>query len=276
MGIGLEVIPTNHKGEPIKFDINNKRVWRIFNNGTWDNGGRYWGGCWQSKIPSDTRPLLTIKREPVVELDFEAFHPRLLYALEGLDYVKQIGNTDPYEIDGLTNKSDKKKERNLLKALVFVGLNATSKGNAMKGIRKVIHEDKQRVAYRRKFPELPATWKELQIILDALETGIMDTHRLIKAYLYSGIGIKLQYLESQIASHVIDTMTAKGVPVLCIHDSFICQVKYQDGLQALMQEGFELVMCQPAPVIKASDFNTVIPVLERYTAPVMLNTQHPV
>ena len=56
-----------------------------------------------------------------------------------------------------------------------------------------------------------------------------DYHKPIKRYLYSGVGIKLQYIDSLIAEKVINHLAQLEIPVLCFHDSFIIQSKYGKG-----------------------------------------------
>lgn len=56
--------------------------YRVFNNERWSLGGRFYGPFWQ-QLPGDVREHLTINGEPVIELDFFACQPRLLYAKVG-------------------------------------------------------------------------------------------------------------------------------------------------------------------------------------------------
>jgi hypothetical protein len=72
-------------------------LYRVFNNGTFDHGGRFYGAAWQ-RLPASWRRRLLIDGEPVAELDYGAFHPRL--ALHLLDRVE--APLDPYvAIEGL-------------------------------------------------------------------------------------------------------------------------------------------------------------------------------
>jgi hypothetical protein len=53
-------------------------------------------------------------------------------------------------------------------------------------------------------------------------------HILISKYFGSGIGIKLQNYDAKIAVNVVSHFTAKGVPCLPIHDSFIIDKRYKE------------------------------------------------
>ena len=86
-----------------------KRIRRIFNNGRFDEGGRFYGGWWQ-RLPSRWRQRIWIDGEAVAEVDFAAFHIILLYAQLGVDYFASNAE-DPYLLtlpdfgDGMTDEA---------------------------------------------------------------------------------------------------------------------------------------------------------------------------
>jgi len=65
-----------------EFDRENKFVRRIFSNGRWDHGGRFYGGWWQN-IESELRGRLRIDGDITVERDYSGIHIMLLYLKEG-------------------------------------------------------------------------------------------------------------------------------------------------------------------------------------------------
>ena len=69
-----------------------RRLRRIFNNSSFEYGGRFYGGWWQS-IPSKLRHRITINNEPTIELDYSSMHPRMLYAEVGAECP-----ADPYNV----------------------------------------------------------------------------------------------------------------------------------------------------------------------------------
>ena len=75
-------------------------------------------GNWQS-MPPEQRKTILIDGYPVVELDFDAFHLTMLYAIEGkqLDY-------DPYDTVA------PKEMRLIIKMLLLTALNAESEESA--------------------------------------------------------------------------------------------------------------------------------------------------
>ena len=78
-------IPSISGGRDIIIDPSNKFVRRIFNNGSWLDGGRFYGSWWQ-RIPKKWRERIRIDMSPVVEIDYSGLHIVILYALRGIDY----------------------------------------------------------------------------------------------------------------------------------------------------------------------------------------------
>ena len=66
---------------------------RIFNNGSWEQGGRFYGGWWQG-IGKDLRHDIMIDNKPTIEIDFKAMHAALLFAA-----TNQQSEFDPYSLE---------------------------------------------------------------------------------------------------------------------------------------------------------------------------------
>ena len=60
-------------------ELTRKYLRRIFNNGSLEQGGRFYYGWWQS-IPSEYRQYISLNGDYVVELDYSSIHIHLLYA----------------------------------------------------------------------------------------------------------------------------------------------------------------------------------------------------
>jgi hypothetical protein len=68
----------------LSVDTSIRRLRRIFNNGSFRQGGRLYGGFWQD-MPKDARKRhLQIEGESVSEIDYKQVSMRLLYALAGM------------------------------------------------------------------------------------------------------------------------------------------------------------------------------------------------
>lgn len=84
--IGTDGIDLRYRYDPTQITIK-----RIFNGES--GGGRFYNGFWQTMSKED-RKKLTINGEAVCELDYAALHPRITYALKGIE-IKD----DPYTIE---------------------------------------------------------------------------------------------------------------------------------------------------------------------------------
>ena len=69
-----------------------REIYRVFNNSSFELGGRFYGGWWQN-IPKKLRKRITIDGFNTVELDYSAIHPRMMYAQKGIKF-----EGDPYDI----------------------------------------------------------------------------------------------------------------------------------------------------------------------------------
>ena len=64
---------------------------------------------------------------------------------------------------------------------------------------------------------------------------IEQKHSKIADQFYSGVGVKLQNIDSQIALGVVTHFAKKDIPVLPVHDSFIIAKEHKDDLGIVMQ-----------------------------------------
>jgi hypothetical protein len=172
---------------------------RIFNR-DWEHGGRWYGPFWQ-QLPKSLREHIMINGEATIERDYSALHPRLLYALAGLDPRLNDEGFDPYAIDGF--------ERQVIKWAVNILINADTLPKATGALTTRLAEmgypspdDSARsviAAVKRARPELARFWA-------------------------SGMGHRLQAIDSDMVASVQGDMRAIGVPTLSVHDSFIVPV----------------------------------------------------
>ncbi|WP_428529177.1 hypothetical protein [Roseibium sp.] len=180
-----------------------RTLYRVFNNGSFQNGGRFYGGWWQ-QIKSDYRKYITINWHPVSEVDYSSMQPAILYAMEGLDAPE-----DSYEIEGVPSEY-----RDLLKKTFLQVINAQN--NRMRAPRQ---------------DELPPgmTFADLKEALRA-------KHDPIARHFNSGIGIEIQRIDSDIAETVMLGMMEHGQLALPVHDSFIVRSGNENLLANVMSE----------------------------------------
>lgn len=189
-----------------EFDILARtQLYRVFNNGRFTDGGRFYGGWWQG-VPARQRKYLTINWFPTAELDYSNMQIAMLYADEGLEL-----EGDAYAIEDIPQT-----HRKLVKRTVF----------------KIINADGQIRAPLR--AALPQGW-EWNAILEA----VREKHRPIARYFGTGEGVRLQKRDADIAEEVMLTMKAEGTLVLPIHDSFVVEEGRQGRLREVMVEAYE-------------------------------------
>ena len=85
--------------EPV--DLSRRTLVRIFTNGSFEEGGRFYRGWWQN-VPSEYRKFITIDEKVTTEYDFSQLSPHMLY----FAYNKDMGQEDAYDrvLDGQHRK----------------------------------------------------------------------------------------------------------------------------------------------------------------------------
>ena len=145
---------------------------RSFCRGSLELGGRFYGGWWQS-IPSKLRRRILINGYRTVECDYSGLVFALLYAREGL-----VLGTDPYDLGSVTDTDHKRK---LVKKFMIASLNDEA--------------GKYRLS-KLQLSQLGLSHSRLVKLVTLKHAGIKD-------YFASGIGLQMQYLDSQLAERVM-------------------------------------------------------------------------
>ena len=202
---------------PINFM--DKSLCRIFNNETFEHGGRFCRGWWIN-VPSEYRRHLLIDGQKTVELDYSGFYLRMLYHLAKLDL-----KGDPYVLEPIMEAARAQalsweSVRGAVKRLTNIYINALPGS-------KIGH-----------FPEytrhLPKGFRRPEYVYNL----IAQKHARIADKFRSGAGYELMRYESDICADVLkDGMDTRNV-VLPIYDSFIVQVGHADWLKQAMTEHY--------------------------------------
>ena len=181
---------------------------RSFCRGSLELGGRFYGGWWQL-IKSKLRRRILINGNRTVECDFSGLVFAMLYAREGLAM-----EADPYHINLIT---DTKLKRSLVKKFLLASINDET----------------------GKFTLSRAELKKLGLSHDQLVHLVKSNHSGINHFVGSGVGLQMQYLDSQLAERVILRMMTFGEVCLPIHDSFVVREEAEELLQTVMLEEFQ-------------------------------------
>ena len=202
-----ERIMADPKKQPI--DLTRRTLVRIFSEGRFDRGGRFYRGWWQN-VPSEYRPYITIAGKKTCEYDFSQLNPHMVYFLRD----KELGSEDAY------NRVFDCDHRDLVKEAF----------NAMMQSSTPLLKEPEDID----LSEVDFDWPFLR-------QAIMDAHKPIQDMFFKGHGNYLQYVDSVMAEDVMLKFAKSDyAPVLPIHDSFIMQFAFgeSDELEEDMRRAF--------------------------------------
>ena len=202
-----ERIMADPKKQPI--DLTRRTLVRIFSEGRFDRGGRFYRGWWQN-VPSEYRPYITRAGKKTCEYDFSQLNPHMVYFLRD----KELGSEDAY------NRVFDCDHRDLVKEAF----------NAMMQSTTPLLKEPEGID----LSEVDFDWPFLR-------QAIMDAHKPIQDMFFKGHGNYLQYVDSVMAEDVmLKFAKSDHAPVLPIHDSFIMQFAFgeSDELEEDMRRAF--------------------------------------
>ena len=206
--------------EPNQLEYKNLQgqLYRVYNNGKFTEGGRFYGAAYQQLSEKDRNKIL-INGSPVVEVDYSSFHLNILYHKTNKQF-----DGDPY-----SKVISIPELRPLLKVVSLIAVNSANPTQAYKAVKQEIRNN---IEFQRLKRIYRMDEKEL---LKKFES----THFRISNYFYSGIGIKLQHLDSQIAETVLKHFTRNEIPCLCVHDSFLVPIEHGAELKEVMNKVYK-------------------------------------
>lgn len=190
-------------------DLTARQLKRIFNNGSFDSGGRLFGGFWQLLSKKHRLAGLTIDEEAVAELDFGQMSLRTLYGLEG----KPVPDGDLYAIPGLEDWREGTKT--FINSLLFSAVPRTKKPQGTKTI-------------------LPR-----RVSAEEMIRRISAFHAPVAHHFGTEIGHHLQFIESEVMMGVLLGLIDEGIVTLPIHDAVLAPSSRKDRVIQVMREVFE-------------------------------------
>lgn len=211
--------------EYVRINLNRTQLHRVFNSPDWSEGGRFYGAWWQS-VPRSYRSRIRIDGKPTCERDFSSLHMRILYAEAGAVLPDAV---DPYS--GPFGAALREPVKRAFNAML----------NAQRRIEPATVPE---------FSQADAgmTWSQF---LD----GITAYFRPIAPAFGTGVGLRLQRRDADIAERIMLRFVAMSQPCLPVHDSFITFSTLEDELAAIMSEAAHEVVGQWLPE-KLSFLNT--------------------
>ncbi len=203
----------DHDGLPV--DPTRRALRRIFNNGSWYDGGRLFDGFWET-MPREMRfrhLRLSSKDHPegeaIANVDFEQLFPHLAYHKARIAPPER----DLYDLEG--DGQNRKGWKQLLNAQLFA-----------KGRLKAWPRD-----CREAFDKPPA-FKEACALLE-------ERHRPIAHLFGTGIGFHLMFQESSALIVALGYLHEEGIPALPLHDSVLVPRSQAERAKMLLQAALE-------------------------------------
>jgi hypothetical protein len=190
-------------------DDTDRHLRRYFTKGSFEKGGRLFGGFWQPMSKRLRRKGLLIDCDEIVTLDFGQMAPRILYGLAGAT----AGAQDAYLLPGL--EAHRQGVKKVLNAVLFADKRLT---RFPKGTRELLPA---RVAFE-----------------DVLEK-LGQIHAPIRHLFHSEIGHRVQFVESEILVDVLLTLRQQGITGLPVHDAVIIPRSSILEVTAIMLEVFK-------------------------------------
>ena len=206
-------------------DFSARTLKRVFNNSSWNEGGRFYGGWWQG-VPSEYRKHIHINGKATVELDYSGIHPAMIYA--------EVGVTPPPNPYDMGLKVDREIKKMAFNALV----NASSMN-----IKQNSNFDAESAG---------CSWREF---LEA----IINAHPPIRKFFGTGYGVQLQKKDADIAEKVMLRFTKIGYACLPVHDSFLVHHALAEELKEQMEYYYEELVGTSAKVDHKSIFTYKAP-----------------
>lgn len=228
--------------------VNDRALRRIFNNGSFEKGGRLYGGFWQPATMSPKgghawRGNIRIEGERVVIIDFSSSLLRLLYA---------EAKVQPPAGD-------------LYLGIPSLDYDYGPSGGVRDAVKRVISAMLFRVGDLQKLPLgtrllLPKGWTGKR-----LHKAILNRHAPVANKFGKALGYRLMWLESEVLLEALNRCRELNVIALPVHDAVIVKESHAAFASAIMlaafkaKTGFEGAIGEPKrPGIGESEIETVI------------------
>jgi hypothetical protein len=197
----------DNDGHPI--DPTKRSLRRIFNNGSWLEGGRLYGGFWETMPRKQRFQYLRLDGEPVANVDFGQLFTRLAYHKAGCEPQ----GDDLYDILG--DGSHRAGFKRLMNAMLFA--RAPLKGWP-EGVKQ----------------EMPQGMS-----LKVACSAIQKRHAPLAHLFHTGLGFRLMFMESEALIPACLELCASGIPVLPLHDSVLVSSSKAETAKEVLQANME-------------------------------------
>ena len=194
---------------------------RSFTDGSWSEGGRLFGGEFQ-RISKECRAQTKINGEVTVELDIKSCHPTMAFAQVGIDWYGS-------KTDDIYDLPSEYWHREVIKKAFNIMLNAKSRNTAKRALNNLSLNE---LTFDRGFFVKRSGWAgELVLFVESAYPELSNIF-------YGGYGGSFMRNEGDICLYVIEKCLEADIPVLTLHDSFICPIRHKEFVVDLVREAF--------------------------------------
>lgn len=223
------------------FDFSARTVYRVFNNSDWEQGGRFYGAWWIG-CPSSLRRHILIDGKRTVEVDYSGLHAAMLFVTADLPIPD-----DPYErcMERLNVSSS------MVRKLVKQTFNALLNADHVSDLQEVegYSDGKLNIA-----------WQDFKKL-------IVGCYPEFKSYFGTGIGVRLQRHDSDLAEAVMLKFAKEGYACLPVHDSFIVHHEMQNELKKAMHLEFAKTFGRAGAMKSVEGFGEPVKASEKLLQP---------
>jgi hypothetical protein len=192
---------------------NDRYLRRIFNNNTFDQGGRLYGGFWQRLMSENRYEHIRINKDMIAECDYGQMSILLLYAeAEAQD---QLPEGDLYDLSAYGIPQE-----------------------CRPGIKKVMQAIINSPETPKRLPKGARKHIPTNISLKDILAAIQKKHSVIYPLMTSNLGMQLFRKESDILVDVLLTLHKHDVVALPIHDAVLVADEDKEKAVGVMKEVF--------------------------------------
>lgn len=206
--------------------LHRRSLRRIFNNLSWQDGGRLAGGFWMSMPRAERFDRIRLDGERIADVDYRQLFPRLAYVRAQAEQP----DGDIYDVAG--DKTGRDGWKVLLNATLFAD---GSLRNWPKGAREHFSEGTK--------------------LRDAIEM-LTQKHAPIAHLFGTGLGYQLMKAESDILISVVSHLFRQRITALPLHDAVLVARSHAETARKAMQDEFTLRTGSRCAIVSV-DFGTI-------------------
>ena len=179
------------------------------------SSGRYYSNSSFQTIGKENRTRILIDDSETVELDYSSMHLRLLYTQEGIELEQSFY---PYYVEGV--------DKSVSKICGLMLLYNDNKRNAINAARQ--HFERSSIV--------------VENVSEIINYLLESNKRISKHFFQRDMWKGLQFLDSSVATEVLQMCISRNIVALPYHDSFRVKREDKEILKGIMFEGWKRVM----------------------------------